>query len=138
MVPLKHPVLGCLSGPGAAGRGLGEPRQKKPVPRNAYARDASRVPRNVTAATQGLCGQGRDRLKHLHGKASAVQRLIAVGTHTGDRAMGKAISILMGVVDDLYDTHEVEAGCWALRIEEAIRLLNLAQQSAQDQDQEEG
>ena len=63
MVPLKHPVLGCLGGPCAAGRGLGEPRQKKPVPRNAYARDASRVPRNVTTATQGLCGQGRDRPK---------------------------------------------------------------------------
>ena len=49
--------------------------------------------------------------------------------------MEKAISLLMGVVDDLYDTHEVEAGCWARRIEEAIRLLR-AQQPAQDQEED--
>ena len=46
--------------------------------------------------------------------------------------MEKALAILVDVVDDLYDTHEVEAGCWARRIEEAIRLLR-----AQQLDQEE-
>ena len=51
--------------------------------------------------------------------------------------MEKALDILMGVVDDLYDTHEVEAGQWARQIEEAIRLLR-AQQPAQDQEEEEG
>ena len=86
---------------------------------------------------------------HLHGKASAVQRLIAVGMRMGENPMTreeflseiamteqeKALAILMGVADDLYDTHEVEAGCWARQIEEAIRLLK-AQQL--DRDQEEG
>ena len=115
-------------------RGLGESRQKKPVPRNAYARGASRVPRNVTAATQGFCGQGAEIDPNLcTEKASDVQRLRSRGAQ--EQPMEKAISLLMGVVDDLYDTHEVEAGCWAHRIEEAIRLLRAQQLN---QDQEEG
>ena len=51
--------------------------------------------------------------------------------------MEKAISLLMAVVDDLYDTHEVEAGQWARQIEEAIRLLRV-QQLDRDQEEEEG
>ena len=47
--------------------------------------------------------------------------------------MEKAIAVLMGVVDDLYDTHEVSAGSWARRIEEAIRILKA--QPAQDQEE---
>ena len=47
--------------------------------------------------------------------------------------MEKALAILMSVVEDLYDTHEVEAGGWARRVEEAISLLRA--QPARDQEE---
>ena len=65
----------------------------------------------------------------LHGKESVTGKATITMTE-----QEKALAILMGVADDLYDTHEVEAGCWARQIEEAIRLLK-AQQPAKDQEE---